>query len=118
MTIEDQDFMMRQIKLMAKGIGVFLDISSLKELFKLEFSFDDELTDPEIEGIIFLARTEELIDKNLLSREELEEVLNTSSERIDQLLSSQAQPNGEEREKLEQLIDDKQYWMDQDDTDY
>ncbi|MCC5895562.1 MAG: hypothetical protein JJU16_08900 [Alkalibacterium sp.] len=117
MTIEDQDFMMRQFKMMAKGIGVFLDISSLKELFRLEFSFDDELTDPEIEGIIFLVRTEELIDKNILSKKELEDALGVSSDRVNKLLNNEVKPNGEEREKLEQLIDEKQYWMNQDDTD-
>lgn len=116
MTIEDQDFMMRQIKLMAKGIGVFLDIASLKELFKLEFSFDEELSDPEIEGIIYLARTEELIDKSLLSKAELENVLQISSERVEQLLSSEVKPNGEEREKLEKLIDERQYWMNEEGT--
>lgn len=114
MTIEDQDFIMRQVKLMAKGLGVFMGLSSIKELISLEYSFDDELTDTEIDGIIFLARTEELIDKNILSKKELEEALEVSSERVDKLLNNVVKPNGEEREKLEQLIDDKQYWMSQD----
>ncbi|GEN50537.1 hypothetical protein [Alkalibacterium pelagium] len=118
MTIEDQDFIMRQVKLMAKGIGVFMSLTSLKELLKLEFSFDDdELTDQEIDGIIYLARTEELIDKNILSKKELEEALGVSSERVDQLLNNEATPNGEERDILEQLIEDNQYWMNQDETD-
>ena len=117
MTIEDQDFIMRQVKLMAKGIGVFMSLTSLKELLKLEFSFDDKLTDWEIDGIIYLARTEELIDKNILSKKELEEALGVSSERVDQLLNNEASPNGKERDILEQLIEDNQYWMNQDETD-
>lgn len=40
MTLEDQDFIMRQIKLMPIGIGALLDIDSLKELLFLEFSVD------------------------------------------------------------------------------
>ena len=35
MTIEDQDFIMRQVKLMAKGIGIFMSLTSLKELREL-----------------------------------------------------------------------------------
>ncbi|WP_161879224.1 hypothetical protein [Alkalibacterium sp. MB6] len=112
MTIEDQDFIMQQIKLLAKGIGALLDIQSLKELLKLEFAVDDDLTDRDIESIIYTARVEELIEKNILSEEELEEYLGVSSKRVADLKTNQDLPTEDELQQLKALVEEKAYWMD------
>ncbi|MDZ7835597.1 MAG: hypothetical protein U5K84_10115 [Alkalibacterium sp.] len=70
MPYEDQDFIMRQIKGYAKGIGVLLDISSLKDFLKLEFSVD-EVSDREIESIIYTAGIELVSTTRMLSRVKL-----------------------------------------------
>ena len=112
MALEDQDFIMQQIKLLAKGIGALLDIQSLKELLKLEFAVDDDLNDQEIESIIYTARVEELIEKKLLTDQELEEYLGVSSKRVSDLKTNQDLPTEDELQQLRALVEDKAYWMD------
>lgn len=112
MTIEDHDFIMQQIKLLAKGIGALLDIQSLKELLKLEFSVDDDLNDQEIESIIYTARVEELIEKKLLTDQELEAYLGVSAKRVSELKNNRDLPTEKERHQLRALVEEKAYWMD------
>lgn len=111
MSYEDQDFIMRQIKGYAKGIGVLLDISSLKELLKLEFSIDETLSDREIESIIYTARVENYINRRLLSEEELEKMLGLPPEQLNRLTSTTETASEEELDKLKKLIEDEQYWL-------
>ena len=110
MSIEDQDFIMRQIKLLAKGIGALMDIESLKELLFMEFSVEDELSDHEVESLIYTARVEDLIEREVLSNEELETYLGVSSDRITQFKNNSDIPTEIELEKLKQLVDEKMYW--------
>ncbi|GAA0353440.1 hypothetical protein GCM10008932_03120 [Alkalibacterium iburiense] len=110
MSIEDQDFIMRQIKLLAKGIGALMDINSLKELLFMEFSVEDELSDHEVESLIYMARVEDLIDRDVLTNEELETYLGVSSNRINQFTTNSDIPTEIELEKLKQLVDEKMYW--------
>lgn len=121
MSYEDQDFIMRQIKSYAKGIGVLLDISSLKELLKLEFSIDDAdaLSDREIESIIYTARIENYINRRLLSEVELEKMLGLSTEQLNRLTNTTETASEEELDRLKKLIEDEQYWLNPvEETDY
>lgn len=111
MSYEDQDFIMRQIKGYAKGLGVLLDISSLKELLKLEFSIDETLSDREIESIIYTARVENYINRRLLSEEELEKLLGLSPGQLDKLTTTTETASEDELDKLKKLIEDEQYWL-------
>lgn len=115
MDFEDRDYIMRQMKVMAKGIGVLLEISSLKELLKLEFSADDNLTDPEIEFVIYSARVEELLDRNLLTLDELAQALEVPRKRVENLLYHDDMATKLELEQLMRLVDEKMNWVDPND---
>ncbi|OJF96997.1 hypothetical protein [Alkalibacterium sp. 20] len=111
MTIEDHDFIMSQIKGFARGIGVLLEISSLRELLKLEFSVDEDLSDREIESIIYTARIENYINQRILTQEELEKMLGLSPERVDNLITTTEKASEEELELLKKLVEEEQYWI-------
>jgi len=114
MPYEDQDFIMRQIKGYAKGIGVLLDISSLKELLKLEFSVDEDLSDREIESIIYTARIENYINTRMLSQVELEKLLGLPPERVERLMITTEDASEQDLEMLKKLIEDEQDWLNSD----
>ncbi|SFC44878.1 hypothetical protein SAMN04488102_10728 [Alkalibacterium subtropicum] len=111
MPYEDQDFIMRQIKGYAKGLGVLLDIESLKELLKLEFSVDEELSDREIESIIYTARVENYINTRLLSQVELEKMLDLPPERVEHLMTTTEDASQQDLDMLKKLIEDEQNWL-------
>lgn len=112
MDFEDRDYIMRQMKVMAKGIGVLLEISSLKELLKLEFSADDNLTDPEIEFVIYSARVEELLDRGFLTMDELAQAMDVPRERVENLLYNEEMATKLELEHMMRLVDEKMHWLD------
>ncbi|HAJ70120.1 MAG TPA: hypothetical protein DCO62_02710, partial [Alkalibacterium sp.] len=111
MSYEDQDFIMRQIKNYAKGIGVLLDISSLKELLKLEFSIEESLSDSEIESIIYTARIENYINRRVLSEEELEKLLGLNREQIDKLVTTTEKASQKEVDLLKELVENEKNWI-------
>ncbi|MGO1747936.1 hypothetical protein [Alkalibacterium gilvum] len=111
MPYEDQDFIMRQIKNYAKGIGVLLDISSLKELLKLEFSIEESLSDSEIESIIYTARIENYINRRVLSEEELEKLLGLNREQIDKLVTTTEKASQKEVDLLKELVENEKNWI-------
>ncbi|MCC5890581.1 MAG: hypothetical protein JJU01_08415 [Alkalibacterium sp.] len=112
MDYEDRDYIMRQMKVMAKGIGVLLEISSLKELLKLEFSADDNLTDPEIEFVIYSARVEELLDRGFLTMGELSQALEVPEKRVENLLYNEDMATRLELEQIKRMVDEKMHWLD------
>ncbi|MFO8069445.1 MAG: hypothetical protein R6U02_05615 [Alkalibacterium sp.] len=111
MTIEDHDFIMSQIKGFARGIGVLLEVSSLRELLKLEFSVEEDLSDREIESIIYTARVEDYINKRILTQDELEKMLGLPPERVDDLMTTTEKASEEELELLKKLIEDEHHWI-------
>ncbi|WP_146924038.1 hypothetical protein [Alkalibacterium kapii] len=94
---------MRQIKNFAKGIGVLLDLSSLKELLQLEFSIDESLSDRKIESIMYTARVENYINRRILSEEELEKMLGLSPQQVSKLVTTTEKASEEELEELKKI---------------
>lgn len=52
MAIEDKDFIMRQVKELAKSLGKMLSRNSLKELINLEVKDGELLSDEELDEIL------------------------------------------------------------------
>lgn len=55
MALEDKDFILRQVKTLAKGLGMLLSKESLKELINYQASEEESLSDEVIQQIILLA---------------------------------------------------------------
>lgn len=111
MSIEDQDYIMRQIQLFAKGIGKFLDIFSIKEILKSEYFIEDEMTDREIETIVYMVRIEEIQTARSLTLEEMSQELGFDSERLAVLLNNEEIAEEVELSKIIEYVEDKQAWL-------
>lgn len=64
---EEKDFIMRQVKQVAKNLGSFLSKESLKEFLHYDLSNQESLSDREIEQILLISSLKETITMNQLS---------------------------------------------------
>lgn len=111
MSLEDQDYIMRQIQLFAKGIGKFLDIFSIKEILKSEYFIEDEMTDREIETIVYMVRIEGIQTARSLTLEEMSQELGFDPERLAVLLNNEEIAEEVELSKIIEYVEDKQAWL-------
>lgn len=66
MSLEDKDFIIRQIKQVAEGLGQFLSLNSVKEMVQYDDIEEDVLSDEEIEAILLMHNVRKVQqDKNL-----------------------------------------------------
>lgn len=81
MAVEDKDFILRQVKQLARGLGMMLSKNTLKELINYEQSEAASLSDEEIEAIILMTDVESKVkQENLLAKEMAEKVGMTKDE--------------------------------------
>lgn len=111
MSIEDQDYIMRQVQLLAKGIGKFLDIFSIKQILMSEHRIEDQIADREIETIVYMTRLEEIQTSRNLTTEELSQEMGVNSTTLAQLFSNERVASNEELEKLIRYVEDEQIWI-------
>jgi len=66
LSLEDKDFIVRQIKQIAEGLGQFLSLNSVKEMIQYDDTEEDVLSDEEIEAILLMHNVRKVQqDKNL-----------------------------------------------------
>ncbi|MBO0436640.1 hypothetical protein [Vagococcus fluvialis] len=61
MSYEEKDWILRQIKQIAKGLGQMLGRESIKEIVNLEMSESEQLSDEELDDILLLLDVEEKV---------------------------------------------------------
>ncbi|EGO7946532.1 hypothetical protein FEW58_000680 [Enterococcus faecalis] len=71
MAVEDKDFILRQVKQLARGLGMMLSKNTLKELINYEQSEAASLSDKEIEAIILMTDVESKAKRDNLSAKEI-----------------------------------------------
>lgn len=101
MALEDKDFIIRQIKTLAKGLGMLLSKDSLKEFINYEQSQQESLSDTEIEQIILLADVAAKAAALGLTQEELAQRLGMSLSRWLELETGDGMPTAVEQAQLE-----------------
>ncbi|MEG0679859.1 MAG: hypothetical protein RR439_08475 [Carnobacterium sp.] len=89
MALEDKDFIMRQVKQLAEGIGKFLGLESIKELINYDQSEEDILSDDEIEGIILITDVKEIQKKKKLSNKEIAKKLEITENDLNHLYNGE-----------------------------
>lgn len=80
MALEDKDFILRQVKQLARGLGMMLSKNTLKELVNYEQSEADSLSDEDIETIILMIDVESKARRENLSEKELTEQFGMTNE--------------------------------------
>ncbi|WP_159723685.1 hypothetical protein [Enterococcus sp. CSURQ0835] len=100
MGIEDKDFIIRQVKQVARGLGMLLSKNSLKEFISYEQTEADLLRDDELEAIILLADVEAKVKKEKLSEQAAAEKFEMSVAEWESLLHGSRLPTSKEKQAL------------------
>lgn len=103
MAIEDKDFVMRQVKQMAKGIGKLLGKDALKEIIEMDQEVSG-LTEEEVDTILALEELQEIQAQHGLSSEHLieEEILEQKA--FEAIYQEKRSATREELDRLEAYI--------------
>lgn len=105
MGIEDKDFVMRQVRQLAEGLGALLSKNSLKELINFDQSEDNaHLTDTEIESIILVVDINNKAKKWNFSDQQVADKLKISLEDWKIISNGGRLPTLLERETMENFI--------------
>lgn len=89
MAFEEKDFIMRQIKQLAEGMGKFLGLESIKEIINYDQAEEDKLSDDEIETIILMTNLQEIQKEKRLSNEEISKELGIAEQDLEELYNSE-----------------------------
>lgn len=100
----EKDFIMRQIKQIAKNFGSFLSKESLKEFINYDQSSEESLTDQEIDQILLISSLKEAIQMNQLSEKLVESETGFSAEEIEHAHNLEFEINEKQQQKINNLL--------------
>lgn len=103
--IEDQDFIIRQVKQLAKGLGKFLGAGAIKDILFFEQGTETGLSDEEIESLVLLSHIEDIQEQQNLSLTDLAQSLSILPESLQELQANERFATPEEQNKLRQFVD-------------
>lgn len=93
MSYEEKDWILRQIKQIAKGLGQMLGRESIKEIVNLEMSESEQLSDEELDDILLLLDVEEKVKQP----KQIEELTGIKEDRFKELVKDYSLLTEEER---------------------
>ncbi|MFI3804101.1 hypothetical protein [Vagococcus fluvialis] len=93
MSYEEKDWILRQIKQIAKGLGQMLGRESIKEIVNLEMSESEQLSDEELDDILLLLDVEEKVKQP----RQIEELTGIKEDRFQELVKDYSLLIEEER---------------------
>lgn len=98
--IQDEDFLIRQIKSIAKGLGKFMGKEQIKEI--LNFTEDEQglLADDEFETIIVMTIIETIIYNAQMSFSDLSNELDIEIDRLRNLMNNKEYASANELDHL------------------
>lgn len=108
---EEDDYVIRQIKAMVKGLGKFMGLEQIKELLQLNDNQQESITDNELESIIAASKLEIIIVTKTITTEELADELNIGSNHLKKILDNEIVANEEELDQMNQFILENQKYL-------
>lgn len=104
MSYEEKDWIMRQIKQIAVGLGKMLGRDSLKEMINLELSASEKLTDEEIDTILLLVEVEDKVETKQIKTEDYPEKVGIPRERLTNILIDYTLVTEAEKMRLKKFL--------------
>ncbi|GBD66869.1 hypothetical protein TEHN7128_1515 [Tetragenococcus halophilus subsp. halophilus] len=104
MSFEDKDFIIRQIKQLAEGIGQFLSLQSVKELIHYDNAEKDLVSDAEIEAILLMHSVRKIQQDNNLTDETVSEELGVNQDDLASLENAEKVPTPDELVSLRNFV--------------
>ena len=105
---DENDYIMKQIKSMVRGLGKFMRLEQIKELLQLSDDQQGTITDLELETIIVISKLEIIIANKEISIDELSDELMIDYERLNMLIANQIAATQKELDKLNNYIENNE----------
>ena len=105
---DENDYIMKQIKSMVRGLGKFMGLEQIKELLQLSDDQQGTITDLELETIIVISKLEIIIANKEISIDELSDELMIDYERLNMLIANQIAATQKELDKLNNYIENNE----------
>lgn len=99
---EEKDFVIRQIKGIAKTLGKFMGLEQVKEVIDINEDQREAMTDEELETILAASKIENILMNSKLTVKEVAKQTNMSSDRVQGFLNNEDVATDEE---LSELLD-------------
>lgn len=102
---EEKDFLIRQIELLAKGLGKFMGLEQIKELIGIDQDQLGLVTDEELKSIIASAKFEVIMENKTMSIEAAAKDTGISKKRLSKILNNEATALKEELVRMNEFIE-------------
>lgn len=108
---DENDYIMKQIKGMVKGLGKFMGLEQIKELLQIDADHQGDITDLELETIISISKLEIIMTNKEVSINEISKILTINHKRLSMLMAHEASATQEELDQLNNYIQDNQSYL-------
>lgn len=108
---DENDYIMKQIKGMVKGLGKFMGLEQIKELLQIDGDHQADITDLELETIISVSKLEIIMRNKEVSVGELSKDLMMEHECLNMLITHEAIATQEDLDQLNNYIQDNQSYL-------
>lgn len=105
---DENDYIMKQIKSMVRGLGKFMGLKQIKELLQLSGDQQVDITDLELETIIAISKMEIILADKDISLDSLLDEIEINQERMKMLMNHETAATQEELDQLNNYIQDNQ----------
>lgn len=105
---DENDYIMKQIKSMVRGLGKFMGLEQIKELLQLSGDQQVDITDLELETIIAISKMEIILADKDISLDSLLDEIEINQERMKMLMNHETAATQEELDQLNNYIQDNQ----------
>lgn len=102
---DENDYIMKQIKSMVRGLGKFMGLEQIKELLQLNDDQQGTITDLKFETIIAISKLEIIMANKEISIDELSDELMIDHERLSILMNHETAATQKELDKLNNYIE-------------
>lgn len=105
MSYEEKDWIMRQIKQIAIGLGRFLGKDSVKEMINMELSESEKISDEDLDDVLLLIDVEDKLVLSQLKESDYLSEIGMTHVRFNDLLVDYSILSDTERKKLKEFVD-------------
>jgi hypothetical protein len=108
---EEKDFIVRQIKGIAKTLGKFMGLEQVKEVIDINEDQREAMSDDELETILAAAKLENILMKSEYTVKEVATETAIEQDRLQLFLNNEAIANDEELSQLLDFINDNREYL-------
>ena len=108
---DENDYIMKQIKGMVRGLGKFMGLEDIREFLSLSDDEQSVITDDELETIIATSKIEIISGNKGLTSEELATELNLTVKELNQLMSNEIIASEENLDRMVTFISENQSFL-------